>query len=71
MENEQKILIGKKGEDKYKGWILPPNTWTTIPKMWIDNGDWHINEIHVSKTPKNWQRTETCKKILKLINQKI
>ena len=33
--------------------------------------DWIDMPIHVSKTPKNWQRTETCKKILKLINEKI
>lgn len=38
MENNKKILLGKKGEDKYKSWILPPNTWTTIQEMWIENG---------------------------------
>jgi hypothetical protein len=38
-ENNKKILIGKKEEDKYKGWILPPNNWTTIQKMWIENGE--------------------------------
>jgi hypothetical protein len=35
---EDKIIIGKKGEDMYKGWIFPPNTWTTIQEMWIENG---------------------------------
>ena len=39
MENEKKILLGKKGEDKYKGWVLQPNTWTTIQKMWFKNGE--------------------------------
>jgi hypothetical protein len=39
MENDKKILLGKKGEDKYKGWILPPDTWTTIQKMWIESGE--------------------------------
>ena len=55
MENEQKILIGKKGEDKYKGWILPPNTWTTIQKMWIDNGDIKVwnRKIHPLYSVKN------------------
>ena len=38
MENDKKILLGKKCEDKYKGWILPPNTWITIQKMWGENG---------------------------------
>lgn len=39
MENENKILLGKKSEDKYKGWLLPPNTWTTVQKMYIENGE--------------------------------
>ena len=39
MENEKKILLGKKGEDKYKGWVLPLNTWNTIQKMWFKNGE--------------------------------
>ena len=39
MENDKKILLGKKGEDKYKGWMLPPDTWTTLQKMWIENGE--------------------------------
>ena len=33
-----KILIGKKSKDKYNGWCLPPNTWTTIQQMWIEDG---------------------------------
>jgi hypothetical protein len=39
MENDKKILLGKKGEDKYKGWILPTDTWTTIQKVCIENGE--------------------------------
>ena len=39
MKSENKILLGKKSEDKYEGWGLPPNTWTTIQKMWIENGE--------------------------------
>jgi hypothetical protein len=39
MENNKKIVLGKKSEDKYKGWILPPDTWTTIQKVLIENGE--------------------------------
>lgn len=36
MENK---LIGTKGKDLYNGWFLPLNTWTTILKMYSENGD--------------------------------
>jgi hypothetical protein len=55
MESEKKILLGKKSEDKYEGWILPPNTWTKIQKMWIENGEIKVldKKIQPSYSVKN------------------
>lgn len=38
MKSDKKIFLGKKGVDEYNGWVLPPSTWTTIQKIWTENG---------------------------------
>ena len=52
---DERILLGKKGEDKYKDWILPPNSWTqkdNYKYSSISNDDWLKNycRIHVKSS---------------------
>lgn len=39
MNSDERVLIGKKGKDEFEGWLHPPNTWTTVFKMWFENGE--------------------------------
>lgn len=39
MKKEKGKLLGKKPIDKYKGWILPPDSWITIQRMCVENGE--------------------------------
>ncbi len=36
---DNKILIGYKGEDKYKNYTIHPSTWTTIQKIHVEHGE--------------------------------
>lgn len=62
---DERILLGKKSEDKYKDWIFPPNSWANISS--ISNDDWMKNycRIHVKST-KNQSRLSTIEKLIKI-----
>ncbi len=36
--NGKSVMIGRKGEDEYKDWLMPPSSWTIVQEMWMEDG---------------------------------